>query len=251
VHPNGCFSLDIYRGWYDEGKRANSLHLTAPYVFAGTNDVANSVTFPLVEPESGNHVGQTLIDFFPSGLGRAATADDRHSNGFVILVTPESDSLGGDTLAGPGYTMGGTSPPIEDLVLPCDDSSSENRRHFESMVLVEMKNGSSFESTFRRRILLDDGSCSADEEEMFISYQPVLIREAFPLEPNDFASGIFSREKLILSLGYIVPVQDLYVYFQAINDQVDDDIDRSIAILIGIIAATAAITTFILAMVSN
>lgn len=197
----------LFRGWYDEGKRTNSLHLTAPYVFAGTNEVANSVTLPLVDPESGSHVGQTLIDFLPSGLDHATSADDRHSNGFVILITPESDALGGDTLAGPGYTTNSTALPIQNLVLPCDDVSSENRRHFEDEVLTVMKEGGSQDTKFRRRILLEDGSCDTTEEELFISYQPVIIRELSPLEPNSFARGVQVSDTLMASLGYIVPAQ--------------------------------------------
>lgn len=209
------------------------------------------MTFPLVDPESGDHIGQTLIDFFPSGLRYATTADERHSNGFVILVTPETDALGGDTLAGPGYSMGNTSPPIQELVLPCDVSSSENRRFFEEVVLIEMKNGNSSGTKFRRTAVLENGSCDMVEEEMFISYQPVVIRESYPLRPDDFARGVNVSDKLTASLGFIVPTEELNSPFHVIEDQVDDDINRSIAILIGVIAATAAVVTFVLAMVSD
>ena len=102
-----------------------------------------------------------------------------------------------------------TALPIQKLVLPCDydDSSSENLRHFEDQVLSEMKNGSSLDTTFRRRILLEDGSCDTAEEELFISYQPVIIRELNPIKPNDFARGVQVSDTLMASLGYIVPMQ--------------------------------------------
>lgn len=247
------------RGWYDEGKRTNRLHLTAPYVFAATEEVANSVTFPLVNPESGEHVGQTLIDFLPSSpLSHAATVDESHHHkGFAILVTPKSDALGGDTLAGPGYSMGGTSPPIQDLVLPCDEPSSGNRVQFERTLLASMKKGHANETTFRRRAFErdeDTGKVTCEdlkEETMFIAYRPVAIRESYPLKPTDFSRGVNVSEVLMASLGYVIPENDLAAPFEAIEDQVDEDISRAISILIGLIVATAAIVIVVLAKVSQ
>jgi len=243
------------RGWYDEGKRANGLHLTAPYVFAATKEVANSVTFPLVDPETGAHVGQTLLDFLPVGLPYAATADNRHTNGFFILVTPESDALGGDTLTGHGYSWGSSSPRIQDLVMPCDKPSSENRRLFEMTLLASMKEGNSNETSFRRQAFVRDGetlTCrEGKEESMFIAIRPIAIRESKPLRHDDFARGVNASDVHMGFLWYVVPKEDLAAPFKAIEDQVDDDINRSISIFIGLIAATAAIVTGILATVSD
>lgn len=242
------------RGWYDEGKRSESLHLTAPYVFAATREVANSVTFPLVDPDSGEHVGQTLIDFFPDGIEHSSTADDRHQNGFIMIVTPESDALGGDTLAGPGYSWGSTSPPIEELVMPCDEPSSTNRRRFEAVLLKSMKEGDSNETTFRRRVFVRDGdtlTCEKAEETLFIAYRPITLRELYPLRHDEFHRGVNVSDILMGSLGYVVPTGDLAAPFDAIEDQVESDINKSISILIGLIAATAAIVTIVLGKVSH
>lgn len=219
--------------------------------------MANSVTFPLTDPESGQYAGQTLIDFLPSAsLQHAASADDKHSRGgFAMLVTPESDALGGDTLAGPGYSMGGPSPPIQDLVVPCDPPESKNRIFFEEVILGKMKAGDSNETTFRRRAFVrneDTGEVTCDEskdEKMFIVYRPITIQESFPVKPTDFSRGVNVSDVLMASLGYVIPAEDVDASFQAIEDQVDEDIDRSISILIGLIATTAAIATLVLAKV--
>lgn len=171
-----------------------------------------------------------------------------------MLVTPETDALGGDTLAGPGYSMGGASPPIQDLVVPCDEASSDNRIHFETM-LANMKNGDSRDTSFVRRAFERDsetGEVTCDEsndERLFISYNPVKIRESYPLKPGDFSKGVNVSGVLMASLGYVIPEDYLIAPFQEIEDQVDEDIRRSIAILVGLIAATAAITTLFLAKV--
>jgi hypothetical protein len=232
--------------------------LTAPYEFASTDDVAISVTFPLVDASSGGHIGQTLISFFPDGL-REVTGPrtlDHRPNSFTILVTPKSDALRGDTLAGPGYAMGSKSPPIQELVMPCDDQSSQNRRQFDTDVLAGMKRGKLGSNTFYRRAFLRNGdkvTCGAAEEEesMFISYAPVFIRSSKPLRSDDFARGVNVSEILMGSLGTVVPTEVLASPFAFIEDQANGEIDDSTALLIGLIAATATITTIILAIVSR
>jgi len=249
--PLGKYGYDSRcRGWYDEGKRAGTLHLTAPYVFQGTKQVANSLTFPLIDSRSDNYVGQTVMDFFPEGLLDVTESNDRHPNGFVILVTPTSDVLGGDTLAGPGYSMGDASRPIQNLVLPCDNESSQNRRHFDTKVLAEMKRGSSGETTFDRQIIKPDMTCCRKKETMLISYAPVTIRASRPVRSDDLSRGVNVTEVLVGSLGYVVPTDDLLAPFTVFEARAMQHISSSAALLIGLIAGTAVVTTVILTRVS-
>ena len=257
--PLGKFGYDSRcRGWYDEGKRADTLHLTAPYVFAGNHEIANSATFPLIDPSTGVHVGQTLVDFFPTLKWSSATrksSDSRLPNSFVIVITPESDALGGDTMVGPGYNASeSASPPIQDLVLPCDAVSTKNRKDFDQDVLLGMKMGNASTMTFRRRTFTGSGEnlkCKDKEETMLISYAPIRVRAMRPLSSDDFARGVHVSEKLLSSLGVVVPVNDLRVAFAYTEDCARSKINRSIAILIGLVAATAVIATVALAMVSR
>jgi hypothetical protein len=264
ISPNLC-PLEKYgydsrcKGWYRDGKLADTLHLTAPYVFALKGEVATSMTFPLVDPTSGEHVGQTLIDFLPEGLMEVTEVGDNHTfdrrrNSFTIFVTPSSDALGGDTLAGPGYAMGSTSPPIQSLVMPCDDPSSQNRRDFDAGVLAAMKQGQSGERSFHRRAFVrndDVVTCAATEESMFISYAPVVIQSSKPVRSDDFARGVIVSEILMGSLGVVVSTENLSAPFAFIEKQATDTINSSTTLFIGLIAATAAITIVILAIVSR
>ena len=255
--PLGKYGYDARcRGWYDEGKRADSLHLTAPYELASTRDIAIGVTFPLVDASSGAHIGQTLIDFFPDGLQEVTGKHtyDHHPESFTILITPKKNALGGDTLAGPGYAMGSRSPPIQKLVMPCDDQSSENRQHFDTDVLAGLKRGKLGNNTFRRRAFVRNGdnvTCSEAEESLFISYAPVVIRSPKPLRSDDFARGVNVSKILMGSLGIAVPTEVLSAPFAFIEDQATDEINDSTALLVGLIAASATITTIILAIVSR
>jgi hypothetical protein len=264
ISPNLC-PLEKYgydsrcRGWYKDGKLADTLHLTSPYVFALTGKVVTSMTFPLVDPSSGEHVGQTLLDFRPEGLLEVTEVGDNHTfdrrpYSFTILVTPSSDALGGDTLAGPGYAMGSTSPPIQSLVMPCDDPSSQNRRYFDENVLAAMKQNRSDSGKFNRRAFVrndDEVTCAATEESMFISYAPVAIQSSKPVRSDDFARGVNVSEILMASLGIVVPAEDLSAPFAFIENKTSDTINGSTTLFIGLIAATAAITIVILAIVSR
>jgi hypothetical protein len=255
IRPNLCplgkYGYDTRcRPWFEEGRLAGTIHLTAPYIFQGTNQVANSLTFSLVDSQSETYVGQTVIDFFPEALEDVTESNNRHQNGFIVLVTPTSDVFDSDTLAGPGYSLGDTSPPIQDLVLPCDDESSQNRLYFDMNVLAAMKRGSSGEMTFDRQIIKPDMSCSKKNETMFISFAPVTIRAAHPVRSNDYTRGVNVSEVLVGSLGYIVPTNDLIAPYTFIEARVERYISRSAAILVGLIAGTAVITTVILTRVS-
>ena len=77
------------RGWYDTGRSLSieknvSLHITAPYVFAFSGLNGQSGTMPLVDPSTGQHVGQTLyVSLVPCGA--AVNCCDFSSNFHVHL----------------------------------------------------------------------------------------------------------------------------------------------------------------------
>lgn len=96
--PQGKFGYDSRcRDWYASGKAG--IHITPPYIFAGTQRVACSVTSPLFGPDE-EYVGQSLIDFVPQAIYSALqiTVTKITGRGFAIVITPDNDALGGDTV---------------------------------------------------------------------------------------------------------------------------------------------------------
>jgi hypothetical protein len=263
--PPGKYGYDSRcRRWYKDGKDADTVNLTAPYVFALKGEVATSLTFPLVDPSSNNHVGQTLIDFLPEGLLEVTEVRDNHTfdrrhNSSTFFVTLSSDALDNDTLAGLGYAIESNSPPVQDLLMPCDDDpSSQNRKDF-AEVLAAMKEGNISNSLFHRRAFFrydDKVTCfkteeSMTEESMLIFYAPVVIQSSKPVSSDDFARGVSVSNVMMGSLGIAVPELDLSAPFAFIENKTSDTINGSTTLFIGLIAATAAITTVILAVVSR
>ena len=120
------------RGWFDAGKKlakegGNPLHVTAPYPFA-SGATAQSSTLPLVDPITGTHVGQALVDFLPEDIVVQLRPENTPlaDKGFPILITAQPNSFGADTVVGPGYSIGESEgQPIGNLVLPDDDNCSD------------------------------------------------------------------------------------------------------------------------------
>lgn len=101
--PQGKYGYDARcRGWYDTGMklamdeetRLRSIYVTPPYRFASGNKYAASVTYSLIDPNTGVHIGQTLLDFLPNSFLDALESNTQIGNsksGFPIVITAGAD----------------------------------------------------------------------------------------------------------------------------------------------------------------
>jgi len=60
--------------------------------------------------------------------------------GFPIVITPEEDIFGSNTVYGPGYSLSDGPKPIGDIILPEDSNATANRRGFEA-IIASMEEG--------------------------------------------------------------------------------------------------------------
>jgi hypothetical protein len=224
--PIGKYGFDPRcRDWYATGKNRSlglgkAVHITPPYVFAltGANDraqVAASATSPVVNPGTGEYVGQVLMDYSPSSIRQSL---ERLSAPLSIVITPEEDATGGDTLIGPNKTEGWKSSPIGDLIFLEEDS--RNKAVFERDVLTKMKNGEADISYFAR--LKSDGNV----ENLTLSFEPVDIRIVEPLAPDDFSRGAAVSRLLVYSVGIACLEEAMRKPFQEKEDGVYADLER-------------------------
>jgi hypothetical protein len=135
-----------------------------------------------------------------------------------IVITPEEDATGGDTLIGPNKTEGWKSSPIGNLVFLEEDSL--NRAIFERDVLAKMKNGDSGISYFTR--LKSDG----EMENLTLSFEPVDIRIVEPLAPDDFSRGASVSKLHVYSVGIAYLEEAMRKPFQEKEDGVYADLER-------------------------
>ena len=244
------------RIWFESGRgkglangaKGNPIHVTAPYFFT-SGLIATSMTSSLIDSQTSEHVAQVLIDFLPEAIiaALARTTVGQGGNSFAILVTPEKDVYGGDTVVGPGYSVGegsGTSPAIEDLVLDKDKVGSDNRKLFKANVLDQMKAGTNASTTFTRI------GQSGSEESVYISWAPVKATTLRALNSSDFAGGVQHFETLVYIVGIAIPEPALLLPFTAIEGDVKSETDQSTAVLIALIVAACALVGFIASSVA-
>jgi len=216
------------RGWYDEGKNkalANEgfLHISPPYVFAGTTIVAQSVTSPLIDPQSDEHIGQVLIDIMPNAIIKALESHDYYSSELgtglkPLLITPNGDVLNNDVVVAPGYWLDQDGQSIESIFTDPSFTS----------VVTDMRAGGSNSTTF-----IEDG------QPVSITYSPVQIDNFRIVNSSDFSRGVSAENTLVFSLAFI----DYEGASLAALDDVDDVIDSTVNISIGVISALVAVST--------
>ena len=183
-----------------------------------------------MNPQTGEYVGQSLILFYPEGIGRGL---ERLGAYTPILITPSS---GSDTVVGPDSSNGGeesSSSSMIELLFPYDDSSAANRTLFEQGCLASMKDGLSGLHEFWRTG--EDGI----PEHLYISYAPVYERVLLPLDPQDFSRGTEVSHVLLYSVGMIQTSRQIHAPFEDIKDDIQDQLDniRTIYVILTVIVA--------------
>ena len=221
ICPIGKWGFDPRcRGWYAEGRDhcgiqvGGAVYITAPYLFATGREVATSATSAIFDPVTGEHVGQSLLDFAPQGLFSFL---ENSATELSIVVSPVVDATGGDTVLGPDRTAGSDPSAIGDVVLPNDGNDSDNRIHFDENIVTDMKNGISGDQRFDR--IEDDGSLM----EYHISYAPVNVRALRISHADDFTRGARRLDEHVYSLGIARPEYLLRQPFEEIHGDVKDE----------------------------
>lgn len=237
------------REWYDTGRRkaiqnGDSLYITTPYVFAGDVDfIAQSATSPLIDPGNGAHVGQTLQDFSVTEIYSALTSASTPlaTGGFPLLITPGTDTFGGDTVLGPGLNGSVSSQPVSKVVMRYDQDCGDDaqcikrQKEFDEIAAL-MKSGNTSRKTFDRT------TAQGDIETVFIVYTPITVKYLDPVDSSDFTRGARVANQFSYSLGLVETVQGLLEPFGVI----EADMQRHINVAIGVLAAViflAVVTT--------
>ena len=217
--------------------RKSTLHITAPYLFAVSKIIAQSATSPLIDPKTGEHVGQVLQDFFSGSIFDVLnTTNTKYSKeGFPILIAIENDD-GKNTIIGPNFSLDFSKPQsIVDVVLMDGDGSCTTTMcsdHQDSFGIIEkaMKDGESDTKNFTRtKRALKDGYHK--NEDVFVAYHPVKVRSLRPIDSSDFTRGVEPYHELIYSLGLCEPAESLFKPFEKIEMEMHQQIKWAISIL--------------------
>jgi HAMP domain-containing protein len=238
--PLGKYGYDPRcRPWYASGKAqylssGSMLHVTAPYFFLGDTKVGTTVTAPVVNPNTDEFAGMAGLDFYPEMLRRSlATLNDLTS----FIITPTEDVFGGDTVVAPNNTQPWMSASIVDLLFQFDEEGSQNREYFRNEILPRMRNGEKGCVRFKRN--LDDGG----EQVLILAFYPVFVRELSIVDPSDFGRGAITSGKLVYSVGIFACEGNMRMPFEAIEEDVDQDLRSKATLYFALVAAATFVFT--------
>lgn len=247
---SGKFGFDPRcRHWYSSGAKASGInesfvYATPPYLFASDNAYAQSASSPLVDPNTGEYVGQTLVDYVSQPILDSLKRENFAvaEKGFPILITIEADNFDADTVIGPGQSLQDESKPIADLVLANDPEcvAKKCEEGFYKIVL-DMKMGKSGNSQFAR--FTNDGST----ENIHISYAPVTVKTFAPVDSSDFTRGVSRSDYLIYSLAF---TEYENVMLEEFN-KVEEDIETQFSVTLLVLCITIVLSTALVFFFSN
>jgi hypothetical protein len=221
------------------------LHITAPYKFAQKTNTAyaQSATIAIIDPFTGGHVGQILLDFLAQPIYGALENNTVLTNkGFPLLIGV-IDGVP-DTVIGPGVSLDQDSIFVSEAVLTYDHSCkdkfdcSKRLEDFEQIV-ESMKRGESNVTTFQRRT--EDG----EVETLLIAYSPVLVTSVRPLNTSDYSRGVQRTENLIYSLAFVEPEPEVLGPFEDIEETTKKQTKVAISILAVVLFAAAISVVYI------
>lgn len=160
--------------------------------------------------------------------------------GFPILITVDKDNFGADTVIGPG--MQNESRPIAELVLPdnpgCEDGPCEGGFY---QILKDMKAGKNGTEEFTR--IGADGK----DEDIYISYAPVVVKTFAPVDASDFSRGVSKSEYLLYSLAFAEYEDAMLAQFH----EIEDDIDAQFYITLAVLCLTIVLSIGFVVYFSN
>jgi tetratricopeptide (TPR) repeat protein len=173
-----------------------------PYVFAINNLVGQSVTKSLIDPHSGQLLGQALIDFTSDRILESLTdAMTPLVDGFHVLITMKPDESGNDVVVAPGFDFRDLSrnetATISRYILPFGSPDGEQGVDSFDSILNDMRTGNSGEKTFLR---FNNANVV---ESINFAYAPVSVMSLRIINSSDLSTGteIYRPHIFSLALG--------------------------------------------------
>lgn len=233
------------RGWYAAGKRSGQaggdpLHVTPPYIHAGIESTASSATQALIDPNTGDYIGQTLIDFSSERIVKSLTQENTPIvDGIHLLISAQPDDQGADTIVAPGFDFTGLggeeTAAVSDFVLKYGEPENGGF----PAILGDMHAGREGRTEFRRLTESDE------EETVYLAYAPVEVKSLRPVDPSDMRRGVVSYTSHIYTLALGERAEGIFAAFDAIGDSLQETSRIYIGILC-VVIALAAITVLYL-----
>ncbi|CAB9519606.1 expressed unknown protein [Seminavis robusta] len=256
--PESSWGYDARcRGWYVTGKElaqaenVTSLYIAPPYDFAGVpvEQKASSVTQAIVDPRSGEHIGQSLVDFLHFEVLNFLAQHEEDS--FHFVITPTEDAFGSDTVFAHGLGSLNARATIGDMVLPYDDVNSTNRMRFDEIVDDMKQDNSCFQNFTRTTIeTAEDGTVVAGEEMIWLAYNPVHVRALDAVQCDDYGRGLHVSQSMVYGIGLGRTKESLERPFIAFKEDAHEPLTRNVCVYLAMTILISLLATSVACRIS-
>jgi hypothetical protein len=245
--PKGKFGYDPRcREWYADSKREalnnnDLVHISPPYIFATTDYVMNTAVSALIDPTSGEYVGNVLIDFSSSEIDNIV---EGNKNDFFAVILPNATD-GQNVVASSELDDNATPKSIFDLMIPFDPPDSVNREYFSSIIDDMEKGGEGLACELNRT-----NEHGVQEEYCYV-YLPIYDRELKPVQPDEYSRGAEYSEQLLYSMIMFEKKDELYHEYRMRSDDIKSSMESMLIVYFITTSLIALICIIVTATVSS
>ena len=212
--PNGTYGYDPRcRGWYDEAKREGlekneGVYVTPPYKWANIDNIGTTAVAPLIDPKSGEFVGNTLLDLLPTEISKVV---DKSKINHYIVITPSGQAVISSEIDGQSG-----SDSIIGLLAPNDTLPGTETYDNITKIIEDMQNEGYDSGMFTRT--LKNGTL-----EMFAyQYEPIYSRELRPVQADDYSRGAVHTTDFQYSIIMYQEVEEIVSSYNQISNEIEE-----------------------------
>jgi hypothetical protein len=248
--PYGKYGYDPRcRDWYASGKNQYEtsgapVHITPPYAFGLNYTFASSATSPIANPETGEYVGQVLLDLVQTSITDAVSKVQPGQ--LSILISPD-----GQVVACAESSFNGTSSwthtNVSDLLFPFDAAGSSRRAFFEQNILPRMQSARNSVEWVNFSRTKSPGVT----ETLLMAFSPVFQRALLPHNPADFSRGVKVTYLPVYSMGVLVDVLAAHEPFSRKEDDIQTQLSTLNGVYIGLTVFVSVLFTIVACIVST
>jgi len=240
--PLGKFGYDPRcRCWYANAKRQalendGGLYISPPYRSATVDDIGSTAVSPLIDPKSGEFVGNTLIDFTTSEISKIF--DKSKIQNYAVILPNATD--GQNVVFSSFFIDESTPKSIYDLLAPHDPLNSTNSKRL-AEIIQDMENKGTGTSCH-----LNITDSNGVQQQFCYVYKPIFHRELRPVQPDDFGRGAVQSTEFLYSIIMFQEYSSVSSEFRKRSDDIQRMLQRTFIVY----TLTTFLTTLICIIVT-
>ena len=246
-------------GFYDDAKKsALASDNTIPFVtlprsiIPGNPEKLSRGVLPLIDPSSGELVGQTELTFSMEHIWREVDDTVLADKAFKILSDAGEVASPHDTLYISGNPGHPGSPPTSKSAKEGDSLARVLMPYDQCDSIFEYTESCKLLANFQRIVSavhrgtfswtrFNRTSHEGTTEEVAFVFAPVLLPGYRPVDPSDFSRGTLEQQAPVFALSFGQKQDDIVDTFISVHDELAKTLQRSMGVLVAVATATLVV----------